>query len=545
MDPGLERAVALADTLIETAGPYFAADALCTRSDLARQRGETADAIEFGQRCVAAWEALREPSITAQMFLALAATQDQTGTSDAAYAAALDLASTDVERAQQKLARLEILGVRGDLPALEAALPDAIAAVDTLRAANPDTTSRSALSSRAVSFIEMAAAWLSQTQLERSLELSEIARGAATETSIDLPTLREGLPGDTSLVVFMMPETFDEGVAVVLTQESQRVVRLPRVLGIGRRIDAWTGLLSARDAGATEAGQQLHDALITPLGLRTDRVVIFPSGPLHRIAWAALSDGEASLAERHVLTKARSLASWSAPPPLRPLESSLVVADPTAPADALPALPHAREEAAQVQAVLGLPTTTLIGETATKAGMMEAHEADWIHVAAHGVVDHRFPERTALHLANGDTLTTDQLETVSWEHAVVVLSACRSAGGRVLGDRPLGLADAFLDAGASTVVGNLWPMKDAQARDFFERYYDHLETGARLDDALALTQRDLAASGAPEEAWAGVVLLGDGRRTLPRSARSPIVLPAALGSLILLLIAGVLLWRRP
>ena len=94
----------------------------------------------------------------------------------------------------------------------------------------------------------------------------------------------------------------------------------------------------------------------------------------------------------------------------------------------------------------------------------------------------------------------------------VILSACRSAAGATLdGEGVLSLARAFFVAGAQAVVANLWPVRDDEAAAFPVDLYRHLGEGQNLASALASTRRDRVAAGDPTEAWAGTVLLGNGR----------------------------------
>jgi CHAT domain-containing protein len=107
-----------------------------------------------------------------------------------------------------------------------------------------------------------------------------------------------------------------------------------------------------------------------------------------------------------------------------------------------------------------------------------------------------------------------------------VLSACRSASGTLLeGEGVMGLARGFFQAGARSVVGSLWPLRDDEAERLVGDLYRHLADGRSLAGALAAAQRDRMQAGEPEAAWAGLVVLGDG--DLAPIRRSPAPLPAA------------------
>lgn len=57
----------------------------------------------------------------------------------------------------------------------------------------------------------------------------------------------------------------------------------------------------------------------------------------------------------------------------------------------------------------------------------------------------------------------------------ISLLACASAAQQFqAGDEPLGLITAFLAAGATSVLGTLWPVQSPAARLFSECFYAHL-----------------------------------------------------------------------
>ncbi|KAH7094909.1 CHAT domain-containing protein [Paraphoma chrysanthemicola] len=103
----------------------------------------------------------------------------------------------------------------------------------------------------------------------------------------------------------------------------------------------------------------------------------------------------------------------------------------------------------------------------------------------------------------------------------ITLIACDSSTQHVaVGDEPLGFIPALLFAGATSVLGTLWPVESATAREFTEEFYRQCEdqtekqrtTGQGkvvLDLAAALRETvcKLLAKGRPAD-WAGYVLYG-------------------------------------
>jgi hypothetical protein len=96
-----------------------------------------------------------------------------------------------------------------------------------------------------------------------------------------------------------------------------------------------------------------------------------------------------------------------------------------------------------VAAALG--TDALLGDSATGAAVSEGSAgARVIHLATHGVIDPRGPNRSALVLAGGDSLTVADFMGLDLAAELVVLSACHSGRG----------------SAARNVVVSLWPVDD-------------------------------------------------------------------------------------
>jgi CHAT domain-containing protein len=95
-----------------------------------------------------------------------------------------------------------------------------------------------------------------------------------------------------------------------------------------------------------------------------------------------------------------------------------------------------------------------------------------------------------------------------------VLSACRTAGGRVLrGEGPAGLARAFLLAGARRVLATQWSIPDDATVELMDRFYAGLlDEGLGPAAALQAAQRWMAGQPGREHPfyWAGFSLTDAG-----------------------------------
>ena len=77
-------------------------------------------------------------------------------------------------------------------------------------------------------------------------------------------------------------------------------------------------------------------------------------------------------------------------------------------------------------------------------------------------------------------VTVRDLFNIRVKASHISLLACASAAQHFqTGDEPLGLVTAFLSAGATSVLGTLWPVQSLTARFFSECFYTHLLQSAR------------------------------------------------------------------
>ena len=97
-------------------------------------------------------------------------------------------------------------------------------------------------------------------------------------------------------------------------------------------------------------------------------------------------------------------------------------------------------------------------------------------------------------------LTVRDIFAIKLQAPVVSLMACESALDEIsTGDEPLGLVSAFLYAGATSVIGTLWPIRSVDGRAFSKEFYNHVHSQSRRvgvseDTHEAMNLVDLAQS---------------------------------------------------
>lgn len=185
-------------------------------------------------------------------------------------------------------------------------------------------------------------------------------------------------------------------------------------------------------------------------------------------------------------------------------------------------LPDARAEARVLLDYLdgmGWEAEIIVGDDATHDALFDALAGgDWefIHFCC-DVVGH--PTGGAVVASDGE-LTAGTIRCMNFDGSVAYLGACRSALHRPDSATPrqvhppvAGLAQAFMEAGASGVIGSLWRACDRTSRFFAQRFYRRLTEVAGLGDSL-LAARRLAIDPESEEGLeaatlSGFVLYGD------------------------------------
>lgn len=279
--------------------------------------------------------------------------------------------------------------------------------------------------------------------------------------------------------------------------------------------DGWAGLAAdasgvvARRLGAVDPARlspaELAERLLEPFAERiaaARRVRVLAHGPLWQVDFHALPfAGGLLLAGREVvysldLPGRGDSAGLGAGVGADGPGPALVVADPEG------NLPGARREAAAVAPLLArrLAVDRLTGAEATGPALRRRLAgAGLLHYAGHGVSagwDSRLP------LAGGGALTIDDVLVLAPAPPLVVLSGCETAA--VPADAPaegMGLAHAFLIAGAEAVVATVRRVPDEASSALVAGFYEELAAGGTPAEALRRAQLARART-AGDLAWA-------------------------------------------
>ena len=348
----------------------------------------------------------------------------------------------------------------------------------------------------------------------------------------------------------------------VITREGVKTYALPDQVTLEPVLSLYSELLlSGADPNAVHAAsasiyRQVFQAAFEQLSANIDEIILIPDHPLYRLPFGALRPSPDSpplaLRFRFVVTPSATLwLRWKTNHSEKKKPSILVFADPNrvhgslqmegdvpvtrnfAQRQPLPALPHAKREGRAIVNRFGSAGTLITGSQASESvfKQMNLQQYNLIHFATHTLTDHENPHRSAVVLAPGQgtqdgLLQPGEIAAADLDAMAVVLSSCQSAGGSARqGEGVMSLARAFSRAGAQSVIATLWPMQDKHAADVFQSFYQRLAAGDSLSTALQIAQRERIEAGAPEEAWAGVVVIGNGNLAFEKVETSGVSLP--------------------
>lgn len=145
----------------------------------------------------------------------------------------------------------------------------------------------------------------------------------------------------------------------------------------------------------------------------------------------------------------------------------------------LSGLPYAEREARDVASLYGDGANVHLGRDATKERFLaEAGGYRSLLLSTHGILDEREPMYSGLVFAprpgeeDGSLLETHEIFNIRLDADLVTLSACEVGLGRIRdGEGLIGMGQAFLYAGASSLVVSLWSVYDQSTAQLITAFY--------------------------------------------------------------------------
>ncbi|XP_068727680.1 tetratricopeptide repeat protein 28-like [Montipora capricornis] len=269
--------------------------------------------------------------------------------------------------------------------------------------------------------------------------------------------------------------------------------------------------------------QSLYDFLISPIAdlLQGDDLIFVPDGPFCLAPYCALSDS-VRIRTFPSLTALKVISS--ALDDFNRKSEALLVGDPCLKeitwgtgGPMYKQLPCAKKEVEIIGELLH--TAPLTGKNSTKAEVLKRMKSvALIHIAAHGddeygeIVLAPNPERASqIPEVEDYMLTMSDVHAVRLQAKLVVLSCCHSGQGEVKSEGVVGIARAFLCAGARSVLVSLWAIDDEATLLFMKSFYQRLADRKSASLALHYAMQSLRDTReyTAVKYWAPFVLIGN------------------------------------
>ena len=259
-----------------------------------------------------------------------------------------------------------------------------------------------------------------------------------------------------------------------------------------------------------------------------DELIIVPDGPLWLAPFAALLNPFSKYLYEsfkvRIIPSLTSLKIIAHCPKFHSSSGALVVGDPDMSEvtnsqgdQILEQLPFARQEAQMIGQILN--TAPLTGKLATKCEVLkQISSVAVIHIAAHGCMEtgeialSPNPKRRSQIPAEEDyILTMSDVMSVKLRAKLVVLSCCYSGRGEIKAEGVVGIARAFMGAGARSVLVTLWAIDDEATLEFMKNFYHNLVEGRSASESVNHAMKFLKESEKFSDVkyWAPFTFIGD------------------------------------
>jgi CHAT domain-containing protein len=293
-----------------------------------------------------------------------------------------------------------------------------------------------------------------------------------------------------------------------------------------------------------EVAQALFNALLAPVREYRDKtsVIVIPDSELNLLPFSALMDSGEYALQSHTFSASPSTTVLCL---LRDREPA-VLADPLQYVGVaawtesveheglalrgasfpdlkqLQPLPSSKMEVEMIARDFPVSSTVLLGSeaTETKFKSLPLDQYRVLHLALHGYADVEYPDRSALVFApesggkDDGLLEVREIRSLRLKASLVTLSACNTGVGPVGDVDVADLGNAFIEAGADSVVSTLWELEDQSTMQLMTNFYQNLSAHQTKANALRAAQLGLMRAGLPPYYWASFQVVGDSSGTL-------------------------------
>lgn len=374
------------------------------------------------------------------------------------------------------------------------------------------------------------------------LDMSPSALAQETITHpVHLRALQQALSPHELVIEYVLAEP--ASYALAITHDSVTPYRLISKAVIESDARQYTKDLRANQVNLNLGGK-LFDELLKPIKEYREKtnLIVIPDGALHLVPFSAFVDGEGYVIKSHSIDISPSstvfdllnkriqqkqtasmpyigVAAWTQATDNR---NRIVRAILGPERSQLVPLPDSRTEVESIAKDLPQPSTILLGADATEEHFksLNLDSTEVIHLALHGYTDLDYPDRSALIFApdasgaDDGLLQVREIRNLHLNAKLVTLSACNTGVGPVGEVGVVNLVNAFIEAGADTVVSTLWEVDDHTTEPLMTDFYGQLASHKRKVDALRSAELALISKGVTPFYWASFQIVGDPNGTL-------------------------------
>jgi len=340
---------------------------------------------------------------------------------------------------------------------------------------------------------------ISNGHVAEALQVADLARARTLAEGVGVPVKRVDArraareAGVVVLSYWLAPE---KSYVWVVTPQAIEVWPLPGEARIASDVDAYQKeIAGAHGSPASARGTALYRMLVEPASKRIARgarVAIIPDARLHAFNFETLvvpAPQPHYWIEDAIVEVAPSLQFLARPRGANAGGSMLLVGNPPQVEPSYPALQYAAAEMQRVGHHFG-EVRLLEGAKATprQYAAAQPERFAYVHFVAHAIATRQRPLDSAVILGrdeNGYKLYARDIILHPLHARLVTVSSCVGAGRRAYeGEGLVGLAWAFLRAGAHQVIAALWEVNDAATPQLMDVMYASIRAGN--DPAVAL-----------------------------------------------------------
>lgn len=350
---------------------------------------------------------------------------------------------------------------------------------------------------------------LAITELGRSRALSGALEPKGGKQGVDLALIQRWLRSgnQTVLAYWLSPQ---ESYLWLITPSQMKLFKLLPEMTIVREIDAYNRDILDRTSEESTHGEKLYQMLVAPaekLIPKGSKIIIVPHRRLAKLNFETLISPEPAphyWIEDVCIQSASFLALLESPRHAHANYSKelLLMGAPVEASKDFPGLQHASEEMGKVAGRFSPAKEAVIaGADATPAAYRSSNPGQfrYFHFVTHGTANDTNPLDSAIILSpspGGYKLYARDIIKTKIHPDLVTISTCYGAGTRQYsGEGLVGLAWAFMRAGAHEVIAALWEADDEANAELMDWFYGELAKGSTPAAALRDAKLKMLHSG--------------------------------------------------